>query len=260
MNNVIPGERLALCIKISQKKWIEKLKKGSAWFGAINNYIVKAETSDNNEQGDKYEGVFAHIKKNNPIINEYQCRLGNDLEIIEDGDYCFLRRNSSRRVCAFCMYGVKNSDLETFGDVVEVDGELIGNYRYYIEPKMYSGFLQDGSSPSEVAGYYCSSGHLINAIESSLNGEGYCWRRNMIEYDIDITQEFFIEPEDNYPELFHKRKELKYQHEMRMIIINIPSEIKGINVPFEPISEDSGNWAMGELYIQGTAIFKKIEN
>lgn len=56
-------ERLVICIKISQKKWIEELQKGSAWFGAINNYIVKAEETNNNEQGDKYEGVFCAVQK-----------------------------------------------------------------------------------------------------------------------------------------------------------------------------------------------------
>ena len=65
-------ENLVICIKISQKKWIDKLRAGSAWFGEINNYIVQAETSNNNEQGDKYEGVFARCKKEFPRLSIFQ--------------------------------------------------------------------------------------------------------------------------------------------------------------------------------------------
>ena len=63
---------LVLCMKISQQKWIEKLQNGEAWFGAINEYIKKAEESGNNEQGDKYEGVFARCRKDSAIIVKYQ--------------------------------------------------------------------------------------------------------------------------------------------------------------------------------------------
>ena len=252
-------EKLVFCIKISQKEWIEKLQAGSAWFGAINNYIVQAETSNNNEQGDKYEGVFSRCKKDSHLLEEFQHRFGDDLEVIDDGDYCFLRRKSSRQVCAFCMYGIKNTDLTPIGEINESDGVLVGSFHYDIEPKMYSGFLQDGHTPAEVAGFYCSSGHIINAIESSLRKEGYSWRRNMVHYDIDISKEFFIEPGHDYPELFHKRTDLQYQHEVRILILNAPSGVKGIVVPFTPISVDSGNFALGQLYLEGTAIFKKKE-
>lgn len=60
-------EKLVLCIKISQKKWIEKLQAGSAWLCVINNYVVQAETSNYNEQGDKYEGFFHGVKKITPL-------------------------------------------------------------------------------------------------------------------------------------------------------------------------------------------------
>lgn len=250
-------EKLVLCIKISQKKWIEKLQAGSAWFGAINNYIVQAETSNNNEQGDKYEGVFSRCKKDNPIVIKFQHLFGDDLEIIDDGDYCFLRRKSSRQICAFCMYGIKNSDLTPIGEITERDGVIVGKFHYDVEPKMYSSFLQDGHTPAEVAGFYCSSGHIINAIETTLRREGYLWQRNMVHYDIDVSKEFFIEPKSNYPELFHKRIDLQYQHELRIMILNPPSGSKGVDIHFTPISTDSGNFALGQLYLEGTAIFKE---
>ena len=43
-------DRLAICLKISQPVWIEKLRNGEAWFGKIDNYIKQAEENNNNEQ------------------------------------------------------------------------------------------------------------------------------------------------------------------------------------------------------------------
>ena len=59
-----------LYVKIAEDKWAEKLKDGCAWFGTINGYIKKAEEEHNDEQGDKYEGVFARLKKGSPVIEE----------------------------------------------------------------------------------------------------------------------------------------------------------------------------------------------
>ena len=252
-------ETLVLCIKISQKQWIEKLQAGSAWFGAINNYIEEAETSNNNEQGDRFEGVFARCKKNDPIIQLYQTQFGEDLEIIHDGKYCLLRRKSSRYLHAFCMYGIKNSDIKQIENVQFVDGVYTGNFHYNIDPKMYSGFLQDGSDASQVAGYYCSAGHINDAVERSLRAKGYQWRRSVVEYDVDLSSEFLIEPLPHYPELWHKRKDLAYQHETRILVYNGDHESKGISLDFDVISESSGNFAIGELYIEGTATLKIIE-
>lgn len=96
-------------------------------------------------------------------------------------------------------------------------------------------------------------------IELSLQKEGYKWIRNMVQYDIDISGEFFIEPKDNYPELFHKRIDLEYQHEVRVLILNTTPGREGISISYRPVSVQSGNFALGELYLEGTAIFKQIE-
>ena len=80
----------------------------------------------------------------------------------------------------------------------------------------------------------------------------------MVRYDIDISSEFFIEPKDNYPELFHKRTDLEYQHEVRILILNTALGREGISVSYQPVSVQSGNFALGELYLEGTAIFKQV--
>lgn len=252
------NEELVFCLKISQKQWIEKLQSGSAWFGAINNYIKQAEDTNNNEQGDRYEGVFARCKKESPTVKDCQSCFGGDLELIDDGEYYLLRRKTSRFLYAFCMYGIKNTDLQIVGDI-DYSGDVItGSFRYDIDPKMYDGFLQDGSDASEVAGYYCSAGHINGAIETALKAKGYQWKRNMIQYDIDLSEEFYIDPGPDYPELWHKRKDLSYQHEIRFVLFNANPGERGICINFEPVSINSGNIAIGELYLGGTAVLREI--
>lgn len=242
-------DSLVFCLKISQPKWIEMLKDGSAWFGKIDGYITKAIESNNDDQGDRYEGIFAHIPHDSPDIERFRNTLGDDLEIIVDGDYRFLRRKSSRRQKAFCLYGIKKSDL-TIVEVYDPEAENPrGRVRYNISPRMYHGFLQDGGTATDVAGFYCSAGHINSAIEEALNSKGHRWKRAMIEYDIDLTEEFIIEPTEGYPELWHKRKELMYQHESRILIYS-EDDSAGISLQYAPLKENSGNWAMGELYLE----------
>lgn len=250
-------DSLVLCLKISQSKWIELLKNGSAWFGKIDGYIKKAIESNNDDQGDRYEGIFAHVRKDAIEVDKYRAALGDDLEIVDDGDFYFLRRKSSRMQKAFCLYGIKKSEL-TVIEVYNPEAESpVGKFRYNISPRMYNGFLQDGGTAADVAGYYCSAGHINCALEEALRLKGHRWKRAMIQYDIDLNSEFIIEPTDGYPELWHKRKELSYQHESRIIIYD-DADIDGIALPYTPLKENSGNWAMGELYIKGTAtLFRK---
>ena len=81
----------------------------------------------------------------------------------------------------------------------------------------------------------------------------------MVTYDIDIEQEFVIEPTSGYPELWHKRKDLSYQHEVRFAILDSIKEEKGIEITNDSIKTNSGNFALGELYFEGTAVVEEID-
>lgn len=251
---------LVFCMKVSQQKWIEKLRDGEAWFGAINGYIKKAEESNNNEQGDKYEGVFARCKKNSLIIQNSQQKFGDDLEIIDDGEFCFLRRKSCRAMLAFCMYGIKKNELALVGEIDSTKEIKTCEFEYRFEQKMYQSFLQDGTSPSEVAGFYGSAGHIIDSIGEALIKNNYKWKIKIVNYDIDLTKEFYIEPQSDYPELWHKRKDLAYQHEIRFIIYNKLQNLNGVVINYSPISTSSANVAVGQLYFTGTAEVKGIND
>lgn len=259
LSDRIQEEKLILCLKISQQKWIERLAAGYAWFGSIDGYIKKAEKDGNNEQGDKYEGLFARCSLNSPIIINEKKKFGDDLEIIHDGDYCMLRRKSCRDALAFCVYGIKDTDVTLIGPpYLDDNGRLLSKFKYDINHKMYDGFLQDGSSISDVSGFYCSAGHLNESIEKALYNTRHKWKRSMIMYDVDLSKEFFIEPGPGFPELMHKRIDLAYQHESRILIIGHYPVSNGVELHFEPINLNSGNFALGKLYIEGTAILEKL--
>lgn len=251
----MPKEVLCLCMKVSQQKWIEALKNGSAWFSAVGEYIKKAEETGNDQQGDKYEGVFARCRKDSDIYYSSLNQFGSDLEIIDDGEYCFLRRKSSRNVYAFCMYGIKNTELQIQQDSLYIENNIKkAKFSYFIDSKMYSDFLQDGTAPADITGYYCSAGHINEAIEKELKKTGFRWIRKMVKYDIDLDKEFYIEPSEDYPELMHKRKDLSYQHESRFLVFDFRNEKNGFVLNYTPLSNHSGEFAFGELYIEGTAI------
>ena len=99
------------CLKIAEPWAAESLRDGTAWFSTIGFYIEKAEKDHNDEQGDAYEGVFARQKKNSRYVEKCRKLFGDDLEIIKDGEHCLLRRKSSRNVCAFCVYVLKQKIL-----------------------------------------------------------------------------------------------------------------------------------------------------
>lgn len=61
---------IELCMKVSEKQWIESLQNGTACFNPVDVFIKKAERNGNNEQGDRYEGVFARLHTNDKRVGE----------------------------------------------------------------------------------------------------------------------------------------------------------------------------------------------
>lgn len=235
-----------LCMKISEKRWVESLRNGSACFNPVEKFIEKAEKEGNNEQGDRYEGVFARIKSDDARLKALRIRLGEDLEEIADGDYMILRRKTSRKVPIFCLYGIRRNEIEIdVTSVREDNGEYMGTARYDFPPEMYNSFL----NISEVWGFYASSGHLFQAIENALQRKCLSYVKTVICYDIDLTKEFYFEPDYDYPELAHKRMDLEYQHEIRYRLIGFPREEKYL-LDYEPLSAHSCGIAPGTLYLE----------
>lgn len=112
MDTIANDDTLYFCLKIGKEKWVKELHKGSICFSLVDSFIKQGESTDNQEQGDPFEGVFARIERNDERINIEKQRLGEDLEIIEDGEYVMLRRKSARSIPVFCAYGIYSDDIK----------------------------------------------------------------------------------------------------------------------------------------------------
>lgn len=234
-------------MKIGEEKWIKKLENGSACFSPIADYIKKGEKENNNEQGDKYEGVFARLKKNDTRIHDMEDRLKDDLEEIEDGEYILLRRKSSRTVPIFCLYGFYKEDAQ----MIELSSN---NVKLELIPssKMYNEFLNGVSSTEEkkVAWtLFFSLGHLQHNIQTALDNKHVNYRFAKVQYDLFDGDEFFIEPTSDYPELTHKAKRLSYQKEIRWVLPNIHQSTKYI-LPYTPLKKESMGCHEGKTNFQ----------
>ena len=233
-------------MKVNEKQWIESLRNGTACFNPVNTFINKAENDGNNEQGDKYEGVFARIKTNDVRLTKLRKRLGEDLEEIYEKDYVLLRRKSSREIPIFCVYGVKRDELKIReNSIEEKNGKYVCIADYTFPDKIYNGFLDC----TDVWGFYASSGYFCSAIEKALDKNHLLYEKTVINYDIDLTKEFYFEPDNKYSELNHKRKDLEYQHEIRYRLLNFPRNEKFL-LHYEPLSEHSCGFKPGVLRLE----------
>lgn len=239
-------DNIEFIMKISAEKWIRILRDGSAYFNLVDYYITKAHETGNNQQGDKYEGVFAHIKKSDLRLNYIKKKLGDDLEMIDDGDFVFLRRYSARKKHVFCMYGVLRSDIILDQSSVFCEnGEWIGKGRYNFPEEIYTNFLDD----NDVWGFYSSAGHFCDEIEKSLKEKKLEFRKAKIIYDIDINSEFMLDLNDTYSELNHKRKDLDYQHEIRYVVLN-NSEEQAFSLSYVAPDNNSCGISSCQLYME----------
>ena len=228
-------------MKIGEKKWIKKLREGSACFSPLGDFIEQGEKTGNNEQGDKFEGVFARLKNDDPRIEEMQEKFGLDLEIIPDGEYMKLRRKSIRKIPVFCLYGFYKEDAEVVSEIANG----VGNHQYLLKyefpDKMYEEFLNSGNpngEKKEQCEIAFSVGHFQKAIEIELDKKNVRHEVKKIKYDLPEEGEFFIEPTDEYNELIHKAPRYGYQKELRWILPDIRQTGKYI-LEYNPLGEHS---------------------
>lgn len=237
---------IVLCMKVSEKQWIKLLRNGQVCFNPVETFITKAETSGNNEQGDKYEGIFARIKTDDMRLEKLRKRFGDDLEETIECGYVLLRRKSSRNIPVFCAYGIKKDELKIVEDSIQEEaGEYKCTVEYDFPDKIYNGFLDC----ADVWGFYASSGHFCAALEEALDRNHLLYAKAVISYDIDPTKEFYFEPDSEYSELNHKRRDLEYQHETRYRLLGFPRNEKYL-LDYIPLSEHSCGIAPGALCLE----------
>ncbi len=235
-------------MKVGQECWINKLKKGEACFSLVNDFIEEGERTNNNEQGDKFEGVFARLEKTNPKIDEMSKRLGKDLEIIEDGDYVLLRRKSCRSKQVFCLYGLYIEDAILIKETDLGEGKVLNKYILIPSKKMFGDFLNGNNTTSiSTWGVSFSLGHLQRRFEEKLEEKGIGCQLVKVKYDFADNDEFFIEPTDDYQELGYKTKRLSYQKEARFIL---SKELKGNILNFIPLSDGEPHELKNGIYFK----------
>ena len=234
------GETVLLGMKISQKKWIEKLRNGSACFNTVNFYIEKGLSGGNDEQGDKYEGVFARLLKHDSKVEEMEKLLKDDLEVILDGEYVLLRRKSARTIPVFCIYGLYIEDAKILSIKETSKGKSELKLEIIPQPKMFKDFLDKPISDESEAPWHMSFsvGHMQDAIESSLDEKSIKHTVAKVKYDLFSSDTFFVYPGPEYPELFHKAKRFSYQKELRWILPELHRDDKLI-LDYPPLGEHS---------------------
>lgn len=227
------SEKAFGCVfRFGEKRWMEQFIKGHFNFSCAGAYIEKAEHEGNNEQGDKYEAVFARLKKCDPRINDIKKRLKEDLEIIDDGQYVLLRRQSAKYIPTFCFFAYKKSDLEKgeFGKKTYCEDKKIYDITLRFDPKMYSGFVQKYDKNVDKTDDKRCTMALIELNPFIENAKGFIKsafgflagaKMDFINYEEREKDEFYIEPTGDYNELFYKRPKYRYQHEARIVLRNI---------------------------------------
>lgn len=248
------NKEIVLYLKINKEKWIRKLHdEGDICFNRVGYFINKAETGKNDEQGDRYEGVFARLLRSDPRIDDYKNSLGDDLEIIDDDSHVFLRRKSVKNIPIFCMFGLTEDDLK-FQDnepILGEDGQLHEIAEYVIPDKMVNELMNTMENTSEVWGFYVDSVQFRKEVARMLNYQNIDFSEKYVAYDIDLTEEFVLDIplDDSYSELFHKRKDYNYQHEIRYILPNSPTDDKRKFI-LNPLSYPKSGIANGQLCLK----------
>lgn len=230
------NKEIIVGVKIGEEKWIKSLRNGTAYFNCVEKFIKLGDENDNDEQGDRFEGIFARIKHYDERIDRLKKKLGDDLEFINDkDDFVILRRKSARTVRVFCMYGVMKNELRVINSSVYEKNKIqYGKAKYEFPPEMFGG---DFSNKSSSWGFYTNFSRFEKNLNCALDRKQCTYVCDSIIYDIDLNTSFYIEPDDNYFELNHKRTKFEYQHEIRYRIIHYAKN-GPIHIKYKPVKKD----------------------
>lgn len=218
---MIPNHHSLFLFKFGPYKYINDLKNGEISFSCPGKYIDIAKNIGNDTQGDMDEGIFAKLKCGDSRIDRMKKQLGEDLEIIEAGEYVKLRRWSSYYIPTFCFYSFRVIDL------LESDLQHIGWQRisHEFDDSMYEGFgdyfirnvlsIQNRPAQLMIQAKPFANNLKINLVAQSMNP-----RIKHVDYTEFAKDEFFIEPTSERDELFYKFPKYSSQKEIRICLID----------------------------------------
>lgn len=207
--------------RFSEQRWINAIINGELSFSCAGAYVRQAMHTDNDIQGDRYEGIFARLENDDKRIQLMKTQLGDDLKIIPDGDYTLLKRKSAMLKPIFCLYGYKAIDaLSDAGEIHQLGKTTI---RHEFDPNMYSGFSGDWKN-NVIADDYrftiliMEPKPLVDRIDTAFRNYGIPHIKGIVDYKLREGKTFFIEPTPLYKELFCKDPKYAYQYETRICL------------------------------------------
>lgn len=234
-----------LIFRFGKKKWIDQFKNGTFSFSCAGAYIEQGKT--NQAQGDLYEAVFARLKKSDPRIEKMKRKLGEDLEIIEDLEYVMLRRKSAKLIPIFCFFHYEIQNLRE-GSLGEVGEDNLVPISLEFDKRMFTGFSEEGNVAEEdrletICVYTEPFIKHVKRIVKSPFGSVKNAEMHRVDYSKRKSEEFFIEPTEEYTELFCKDESYAYQHEGRIALLNMrfDSTVERIDIETEPFKNTEYN-------------------
>ena len=222
---MVPDTNAILLFRFGENRWIQPIIDGTLSFSCAESFVRQAMKTDNEIQGDRFEGVFARLKHGDTKISEMEKLLGNDLQKSVDGDYVLLRRRSAMLRPIYCLYGYKAIDLlHDGGDKIHVGENVI---RHDFDPRMFSGFSGGDWNSNVVANdkrfavLTLLPQPFVDRVTIAMACNKLSYRMGPIDYELEAAETFFIHPTSNYDELFCKRPAYAYQHEARICLKDI---------------------------------------
>lgn len=221
---MIPNENAILLCKFGEQRWMDRLVGGEISFSCPGNFVYQAKRTGNDVQGDQYDGIFARLKPDDPRVDRMIKQLGKDLEQIEDGDYVILRRRSAKLKPIFCMYSYTAGDVLSDGAISSSGAQ---NVRHDFDEKMYSGFSDNLAIKNVISNSHrftqltFQPKTFIDQFAKAMRLKGIKYVMKPVDYELFREETFFIEPTDQYDELFYKFPKYSYQLEARICLIDM---------------------------------------
>lgn len=206
-----------MTFKIINAQYIQStILSGNIYFGCAEYYAYQ-EVLGNKGQGDKNEGLYARVKKDNlSYINEQERLYGEDLCKIENGDFLDLKLRSVINMPIYCFYSVNANDLgvKYFDEPGETLKVRYRTYKFNISKEVFKDFSAENFGMMN----FINHTDLYRRIQNSLRSEG-CKHilKSRIKYVNRVGKEWIC-PEGHPAELFYKDKSFGYQKEGRIVV------------------------------------------
>ena len=204
-------------------------EKGKISFGCPLNWLNYALMKNNFTVGDIHECVFAHLKQNDPLIEQASALRGEKLLKLESADgTCYLSLIPTLLAPALCFWAIDMQkkctetnrtkhlfDLEKFSR--ELSQKEDCGYLIIIQPQLFFDDLckQIPRAIQENLQILTCNDYDLPFNPKQPIKQGY------VDYDRHRNNELFFDPQDYGDEIFWKMPEYREQSELRFVIPNI---------------------------------------